>query len=94
MRAVESLEIFTFMGFFHPNHIRFRLESTEELCLLTLNSDANFEENLALGLKNDMRNLMNIFVSIDKSERLNFNLLLLSIVYKVSATKLQINYLL
>ena len=37
---------------------------------------------------------MNIIVSIDKSERLHFNLLLLSIVYKVSATKLQINYLL
>ena len=59
-----------------------------------MNSDANFEENLALGLKNDMRNLMNIIVSIDKSEKLHFNLLLLSIVYKVSAKKLQINYLL
>ena len=41
-----------------------------------------------------MRNLMNIIVSIDKSEKLHFNLLLLSIVYKVSAKKLQINYLL
>ena len=32
---------------------------TEELSAITLENDANFEEELTGGLKNDMRNLVN-----------------------------------
>ena len=32
---------------------------TEELCSITLENDANIEEELTGGLKNDMRNLVN-----------------------------------
>ena len=51
---------------------------------MTLKSDAKFEEKLTLGSKNDMRNLMNFNASSGKSENLHFDVLLLSIVYKVS----------
>ena len=54
---------------------------------MTLKSDAKFEEKLTLGSKNDMRNLVNFNVSSGKSENLHFDVLLLSIAYKVSAKK-------
>ena len=60
---------------------------------MTLKSDVKFEEKLTLGSKNDMRNLVNINVSSGKSKNLHFDVLLLSIVYKVSAKKVQKNYL-
>ena len=72
---------------------RFRWKSTEELCLITLKSDAKFEEKLTLGSKNDMRNLVNFNVSSGKSENLHFDVLFLSIAYKVWAKKVQKNYL-
>ena len=55
--------------------------------------DAKFEEKLILCSKNDMRNLVNLNVSSGKSENLPFDVLLLSIAYKVSAKKVQKNYL-
>ena len=61
---------------------------------MTLKSDAKFEEKLTLGSKNEMRNLMNFNVSSRKSENLYFDVLLLSIAYKVLAKKEQKNYLL
>ena len=54
---------------------------------MTLKSDAKFEEKLALGSKNDMRNLVNFNVSSGKPENLHFNAPLLSTAYKVSAKK-------
>ena len=60
---------------------------------MTLNIDAKFEEKLTLGSKNDMRNLVNLNASSGKSENLQFDVLLLSIAYKVSAKKVQKNYL-
>ena len=60
---------------------------------MTLMSDAKFEEKLALGSKNDMTNLVNFNASKDKSENLHFDVLLLSIAYKVSAKKVQKSYL-
>ena len=54
---------------------------------MTLKSDAKFQENLTLGSKNDMRNLVDFNVSRGKSENLHFDVLLLSIVYKFSAKK-------
>ena len=61
---------------------------------MTLKSDAKFEEQLTLGSKNDIRNLVNFNASSDKFENLHFDVLLLSIAYKVSTKKLQRNYLL
>ena len=50
---------------------------------MTLKTDATFEENLTLGSKNDMRNLVNFNASSDKSENLHLDVLLLSIANKV-----------
>ena len=60
---------------------------------MTLKSYAKFEGKLTLGSKNDMRNLVNLNASSGKSENLHFDVLLLSIAYKVSAKKVQKNYL-
>ena len=48
-----------------------------------LKSDARFEEKLTVGSKNDMRNLVNFKMSSGKSGDLHFDVLLLSIAYKV-----------
>ena len=71
----------------------FRWKSTEELSLITLKSDAKFEEKLTLGSKNDMRNLLNFNAISAKSGNLHFDVLLFSIAYKVSALKVQKMYL-
>ena len=60
---------------------------------MTLKSDVKFEEKLALSSKNDMTNLVNFNASSGKSENLHFDVLLLSIAYKVSAKKVQKSYL-
>ena len=59
---------------------------------MTLESDAKFEEKLALGFKNDMTNLVNFNVNSCKFENLHFVMLLSSIAYKVSAKKVQKSY--
>ena len=58
-----------------------------------MKSDARFEEKLTLCSKNDTGNLVNFNASSGKSENLHFDVLLLSIAYKVSAKKVQKNYL-
>ena len=60
---------------------------------MRVESDAEFEEKLALGFKNDMMNLVNFNASSGKSENVHFEVLLLSIAYKVSAKKAQKSYL-
>ena len=60
---------------------------------MTLKSDAILKEKLADGLKNDTRNLVNFHGNSRKSENLHSDGLLLSIAYKVSAKKVQKNYL-
>ena len=60
---------------------------------MTLKSDAKFEEKLTLGFKNDMKNLVNLNASSGKSEKMHFDVLLLSTAYKVLAAKVQKNYL-
>ena len=50
-------------------------------------------KKLALGPKYDMTNLVNFNASSSKSKNLHFDVLLLSIAYKVSAGKVQKNYL-
>ena len=58
---------------------------------MTLKSYTKFEEKLTIGSKIDMRNLVNLNASSGKSEKLYFDVLLLSIAYKVSAEKVQKN---
>ena len=53
----------------------------------------SLKKKLTLDSKNDMRNLVNFNLSSGKSENLHFGVLLLSIAYKVSAKKVQKNYL-
>ena len=48
---------------------------------MRVESDAKFEEKLALGFKNDKMDLVNFNASSGKSENLNFEVLLLSIAY-------------
>ena len=60
---------------------------------MALKKDAKFEEKLTVGFKNDMRGLVNFNAIGGKSENLHFDMLLLSIAYKVSATKVQKSYL-
>ena len=60
---------------------------------MTLESYAKFEEKLGLGFKNDMMNLVNVNASSGKSENLHFDVLRLSIAYKVLAKKVQKSYL-
>ena len=50
---------------------------------MTQESPAKFEENCLLVPKNDMMNLVNFNASSDKSENLHFDVLLLSIAYKI-----------
>ena len=54
-------------------YIKFQLKSAEELSLMTLKSDPNFEEKLNFCLKNDIRNLMNFNSRSGKSENLYFD---------------------
>ena len=54
---------------------------------MTVGSDAKFEEKLALDFKIYMTNLVNFNASSGKSENLHFDVLLLSIAYKVPAKK-------
>ena len=60
---------------------------------MTLNSNAKFDEKLTLGSENDMRNLGNFNASSGMSENLQFDVLFLSIVHKISAKKVKKNYL-
>ena len=48
-------------------------KNTEELCFMTLKSDAEFEGKVTLGSKNDIRNLVNFHPTTQKSE--NFTLM-------------------
>ena len=65
---------------------------TEELCVMKLKSGAVFKEKLTLGLKNDIRNLVNFHASSRKSENLHFDELVLSKAYKVLDEKVQRSY--
>ena len=59
---------------------------------MALNRDAKFEEKLTLVSKNNIKNLVNFHASSGKSENLHFDVLILSLAYKVSAKKVQKNY--
>ena len=54
---------------------------------MTLKSDTKFEGNLTLGSKNNMRYLVIFNASCGKSENLQYDVLLLSITYKIQLKK-------
>ena len=47
------------MCYFCRMYIIFDPKGTEELCVITLQNDTKFEEELTYALKNDMENLAN-----------------------------------
>ena len=53
-----------------------KVQKSRRVSLMTLKSDAKFEEKLTLGSKNDMRNLVNFNGSNDKSANFHFDRLL------------------
>ena len=69
----------------------FYILSTEELCLITLNTDAKFEEKLICCFKNDKK-LVNFDLSTWKPQKFAL-LLLLCKVFNVCPKKVQRNYL-
>ena len=60
---------------------------------MTLSGEAKLQKKRTGGLRNDSRNLVNFHASSQKSENLHSDRDLLSIVYKVSAEKVQKSYL-
>ena len=60
---------------------------------MALKVDAIKKEKPNGGWENDLRNLVNFHGNSRKSENLHFDGLLLSIAFKVSAKKIQKNYL-
>ena len=60
---------------------------------MTLSGDAKLQKKRTGGLRNDSRNLVNFHASSQKSENLHSDRDFLSIVYKVSAEKVQKSYL-
>ena len=69
----------------------FYILSTEELCLITLNTDAKFEEKQICCFKNDKK-LVNFDLSTWKPQKFAL-LLLLCKVFNVCPKKVQRNYL-
>ena len=60
----------------------FQSKNFKELCITTLKDDAKFKRNLNRGLKNDIKNLVDLHASDLKSGNLHFDGLLLSIAYE------------
>ena len=80
--ATEILKIFTLIGSFLTQYIKFDLKkSTEELSFTTLKSD----EKLTGGFENDMRNMANFHQSTWKSQNWDFDGIILSEVENVWA---------
>ena len=61
---------------------------------MALKGDAIFKEKLTGGLKNDIRNLLNIHATSHKSENLHFDGLVLSKACKVLAENVHKGYVL
>ena len=63
MGAVESPKICTLIGSFCRKHIKFYLK--KQFSIMTLMSDAKFEEKPALGCKNDITNLVILIRAVE-----------------------------
>ena len=69
-----------------------KIQSSEELCAMTLKGDTKFKGKVTCGLKDDLWNLVNFHASNQKSENLHFDRLLLSKTYKDLDEKVQKSY--
>ena len=67
-----SLKIGTLKGPFFQSRTCMRLTLTGEFCVMTMESDAKFEEELTRQFKIDMRNLRNFDPSTHKSQKFAF----------------------
>ena len=76
-----------FDGLLLSKAYKFLDEKAQVLCLMTLKNDSTFEEKLTLDSNNDIRNSVNFNANSGKSENFHFDVLLLSIAYKVSVKK-------
>ena len=74
-----------YLYFDRKKYRRIMPQNTEEWCTVWRKADS------WLGSKNGMRNLVSFNASSGRSENLHFDVLLLSIAYKVSAKKVQKN---
>ena len=84
--SVKSLIFCTLMGFFCQNHIKFHLKkNTEELSVMTQESDAKFKEKLAYGFK--YMEFFQFSFNHSKVQKFHFDGLLLSKLYEVWAKK-------
>ena len=72
---------------------RFRCKSTKELCLMTLKSNAKFEKKIDSWFQKWHEEFGRFYAISGKSENLHFDVLLLSVAYKILAKKVQKNYL-
>ena len=69
-QRLESLKIWTLMGFFEIQSRKcMSLKFTGELFVMTMKNDKKFEEELTCGFKIDMRTLMNFDPSTQKSQK-------------------------
>ena len=68
-------------------------KSIEELCFMTLKSDAKFEEKLTCGLENDTRNIVNFHQSTWKSHNWDFDGILYPEVENLWAQNSQRSYM-
>ena len=59
---------------------------------MALKGVAKFKGKLTCGLKNDIRNLVNLYASSQKSENLHLDQILLSKTYKYLDEKVQKSY--
>ena len=59
------------------------LKFIEELCVMTMNNDTKFEEELTCQFKIDMKNLTNFEPTLKKLKKLQGNGLFLTKVYNV-----------
>ena len=59
------------------------LKFTGELCVMAMNNDVKFEEELTCQFKTDMRDVMNLTRALKNLKHLHFNGMFLSKIYNV-----------
>ena len=64
----DILQNLSFDMFLLLKYIKFQLRNIEDLCFMTVQIDAKFEEKLICGSENDMRNLADFYQSTWKSQ--------------------------
>ena len=66
----KSLKSGTFIGLLYPKQKMYELKFTGELCVMKMNNDARFEEELTCLFKIDKRNLTNFDLSTQETQKI------------------------